>query len=135
MIQRRRKWVVSEQGWKQTYKKKFCEGCQRRWPKKSHMYFIRGRWKYGGRSLSTHLYIWLCPVCHEFAEHRGWDDQMVPCMCLSLHRDSRKPWWRLYPQSYVKVEGKYGLEVLGADLDPAYLLVKKAGCHAKGTTS
>jgi len=46
-------------------------------------------------------------------------------MCISLHRDARKPWWQLYPESYHKIEAKHGLEVLGAGLDPAYLLAKK----------
>ena len=135
MLIRSRKWVCYEQGWRQTYKKKFCEGCHRTWPKKSTMYFMRGRWEYWNRK-ENHLYIWLCTVCQQFSvNHKGWLPDMAARMCISLHRDARKPWWQLYPESYHKIEAKHGLEVLGAGLDPAYLLIKKAGCHAKGTTS
>jgi hypothetical protein len=135
MIQRSRKWVVYEQGWRQTYKKKFCEGCHRTWPAKTEMHFTRGRWEYR-RFKSNALYVWLCPVCRKFAvNHRGWDDSMVPQMCISLNRNARKPWWEMYPKNYKQVEAAYGLEVLGAGLDPVYLLIKKAGCHARSTTS
>jgi len=64
-----------------------------------------------------------------------WPDQTVAQMSISLNITARKPWWQLYSEDYIRVEGKHGLEVLGAGLDPAYLLIKKAGCHAKGTTS
>jgi len=64
-----------------------------------------------------------------------WPDQTVAQMSISLNITARKPWWQLYSEDYIRVEGKHGLEVLGAGLDPVYLLIKKAGCHAKGTTS
>ena len=136
---RRRKWIAYEEGWRTPRSEKFCEGCQRTWPKKTRMYFVRGRWEYK-RQKSRHFYIWLCPVCRrfwtEYLKVRGdisINDDKLPQFCVSLSRDARKPWWQMYPQPYIRLEAKYGLEVIDAGLDPAFILIEKVGCHAKGT--